>query len=259
MDLYEIKKEIILTRLISKVLSGFWIKLLLLLMLPVGAATYYLDDIIRSTFTEKKWSIPSTVYARPLEIYQGAELTLADLKTELKLLGYHFVTHINKPGQVLLKGRKVTIFTPGFQFSDEPEPARKIELTFDHGSVSQIVSSDNAFLVRLEPVVIGGIYPSHHEDRLLVQLSEVPESLQKMLVAVEDNNFYHHYGISLRGIGRALLANIKEGEITQGASTLTQQLIKNYYLTSERTLWRKMKEALMAMLLEVHFSKEDIL
>ena len=76
--------------------------------------------------------------------------------------------------------------------------------------------------------MIGGIYPAHNEDRLLVQLSEVPKTLQDMLVAVEDNDFYHHFGISVRGIGRALIANIKQGSIVQGASTLTQQLIKNY-------------------------------
>ena len=74
--------------------------------------------------------------------------------------------------------------------------------------------------------MIGGIYPAHNEDRLLVQLAEVPQPLQDMLVAVEDDNFYNHFGISLRGIGRALIANIKEGGITQGASTLTQQLVK---------------------------------
>ncbi|HEY5715374.1 MAG TPA: penicillin-binding protein 1B, partial [Psychromonas sp.] len=110
-----------------------------------------------------------------------------------------------------------------------------------------------------EPLAIGGIYPSHHEDRLLVQLAEVPQSLQNMLVAVEDDRFYSHFGISLRGIARALISNIKAGGISQGASTLTQQLVKNYYLSSEQTLTRKAKEALMAILLELHFSKSEIL
>ena len=151
-----------------------------------------------------------TVYARPLELYQGAELTLADLKTELELLGYHFVPQINKPGQASIYGNRVQIFTPGFQFSDELEPSRRIVLSFNDGMVSRLATDDGASLLRLEPVMIGGIYPSHNEDRLLVQLAEVPQPLQDMLVAVEDNNFYSHFGISLRGIGRALIANFKE-------------------------------------------------
>jgi penicillin-binding protein 1B len=245
--------------LINKYSSKLWFKLLLLLMVAGLAVTLYLDSVIRSTFADKKWSVPSTVYARPLELYQGATLMQADLKKELSLLGYHFVSSVNKPKQAWVTGNQVTIFTPGFQFSDELEPSRRIKVTFNDGMVSRMVTDDGTSLVRLEPVVIGGIYPSHNEDRLLVQLSEVPKSLQEMLIAVEDKDFYSHFGISLRGIGRALIANIKQGGISQGASTLTQQLIKNYYLSSERTLWRKAQEALMAMLLELHFTKDDIL
>ena len=244
---------------IGKWIGKLWIKVLLLLVVLGIAATLYLDNVIRHTFTDKKWSIPSTVYARPLELYQGAVLSQDDLKTELQLLGYQFVQQVSQPKQVALIGNTATIYTPGFQFSDELEPARKIKLTFNNGTVSDLSSDDAAFLIRLEPVVIGGIYPSHNEDRLLVQLSEVPQTLQDMLVAVEDNKFYQHFGISFRGIARAAIANIKQGGIVQGASTLTQQLIKNYYLSSERTLWRKAQEAVMAMLLEVHFSKQEIL
>ncbi len=246
-------------KLSKKFRKGLWWKLLVTAGVIGLAVIIYLDTIIRSTFDDKKWAVPSTVYARPLEIYQGAELTLKDLKTELGMLGYHFVSKVEKPGQANLSDRRVEIFTPGFQFSDELEPPRKIALTLDDGMITRLVTDDGAALLRLEPVVIGGIYPSHNEDRLLVQLSEVPLSLQKMLVAVEDDNFYNHHGISPRGIARAVVANIKQGGISQGASTLTQQLIKNYYLSSERTLSRKAKEAVMALLLEIHFSKDQIL
>ena len=232
--------------------------LLLLIMVAVGI-TLYLDSVVRSTFTDKKWSIPSIVYARPLEIYEGASLTLRDLKAELKLLNYHFVNNVDHPGEAFINGQTATIYTPAFQFSDQLQPAKKFQLSVTNGFVSRLISNDNAVLVRLQPLVIGGIYPSHNEDRLLVQLSEVPVSLQGMLVGVEDNNFYEHHGISLRGIARAIVANLKKGGFAQGASTLTQQLIKNYYLSSERTLLRKGQEAIMALLLELHFSKADIL
>ncbi|MGB5446017.1 MAG: penicillin-binding protein 1B, partial [Psychromonas sp.] len=238
---------------------SFWWKLLFVFSAVALIFIIYVDSTIRTTFTGNKWSVPSTVYARPLELYEGAELSLRDLKTELGMLSYRFVSRPEKPGQASISGNNVTLYTPGFQFSDELEPARKISLRLNDGIISQISSDDGAELLRLEPVAIGGIYPSHHEDRLLVQLSEVPESLQNMLVAVEDNSFYSHFGISLRGIARAVVSNIKAGGISQGASTLTQQLVKNYYLSSEQTLSRKAKEALMAVLLEVHFSKSEIM
>ncbi|MCG6200830.1 penicillin-binding protein 1B [Psychromonas antarctica] len=239
-------------------LATYW-KLLIVIVVLGSTAVIYLDATIRSTFTGKKWSIPSIVYARPLEIYVGAPLTIVDLKAELKQLNYHFVSRVSKPGEATGSNEKVVIYTRGFQFSDELEPPRKVTLTLDNGTVSQLSSDDNSSLLRLEPVVIGGIYPAHHEDRLLVKLSEVPLTLQEMLIAVEDDGFYDHYGISLRGIARAFIANIKEGGISQGASTLTQQLIKNYYLSSERTLSRKVQEAVMALLLELHFDKSEIL
>lgn len=239
--------------------KGLWWKLLLIPVFIGIAVMVYLDVIIRSTFDENQWAIPSTVYARPLELYEGAALTVKDLQTELSLLGYKFVAHPSKPGQANIQGGQVHLYTPGFQFSDGLEPPRNILLTVKNGSVVKLESDDNASLLRLEPVVIGGIYPAHNEDRLLVQLSEVPKSLQAMLVAVEDDSFYEHHGISVRGIARALVANIKQGGISQGASTLTQQLVKNYYLSSERTFSRKAQEALMAILLELHFTKADIL
>jgi penicillin-binding protein 1B len=239
--------------------KGLWWKLLLIPVFIGIAVMVYLDVIIRSTFDENQWAVPSTVYARPLELYEGAALTVKDLQTELSLLGYKFVAHPSKPGQANIQGGQVHLYTPGFQFSDGLEPPRNILLTVKNGSVVKLESDDNASLLRLEPVVIGGIYPAHNEDRLLVQLSEVPKSLQAMLVAVEDDSFYEHHGISVRGIARALVANIKQGGISQGASTLTQQLVKNYYLSSERTFSRKAQEALMAILLEFHFTKADIL
>ena len=237
----------------------FFFKLFLIATVVLSALLIYLDVQIRDTFDGKKWSIPSTVYARSLEIYPGAPLKLKDLKSELTMLGYQFVSKVKKPGQASIKNSQVTIYTESFQYPNATEPSRVIELDIDEEQISQLHTDDGVSLLRLPPVVIGGIYPAHNEDRLLVKLDEVPDTLIAMLVAVEDNDFYHHYGISPRGIARALIANIKGGSLSQGASTLTQQLVKNYFLSSEKTLSRKVKEALMSLLLEVHFSKDEIL
>ncbi|MFE1654799.1 transglycosylase domain-containing protein, partial [Acinetobacter baumannii] len=102
------------------------------------------------------------------------------------------------------------------------------------------------------------IYPQHNEDRVLIKLNSVPKPLIEALISTEDRNFYHHHGISIRGTARALVSNVTGGR-RQGGSTLTQQLVKNFYLTPERTLKRKVNEALMALLIELHYSKDEIL
>ena len=114
-------------------------------------------------------------------------------------------------------------------------------------------------LARLEPMEIGAIYPNHKEDRILLQLQDVPPLLVAALVAVEDHRFYDHAGVSVKAVARAALANIRSGSVVQGGSTLTQQLVKNYYLTRERSLSRKFTEAIMALLLDWHYDKEAIL
>ncbi|MEO5344531.1 MAG: transglycosylase domain-containing protein, partial [Gammaproteobacteria bacterium SHHR-1] len=101
--------------------------------------------------------------------------------------------------------------------------------------------------------------PAHREDRVLVRYEEIPQTLIGGLLAAEDREYFDHFGVSIKGIARAMLANIKAGRTVQGGSTLTQQLVKNFYLTSERSLKRKANEALMAILLDYFYSKEDIL
>jgi len=248
-----VKKPLILFNL-KHLLKLFIVCIALLIVFLIN-----IDAQIRQTFDGKKWSIPSTVYARALEIYPGATLSINDLTSELQMLGYQFVDKIDKPGQVSIHDSKVQIYTTRFQYPDNIEPARIIRLEFNENKISKLTSDDGVSLIRLAPVIIGGIYPAHNEDRLLVKIDEVPATLIAMLVAVEDSEFYDHYGISWRGIARAFIANIKDGSISQGASTLTQQLVKNYYLSSEKTLTRKIQEALMSLLLELHFTKEEIL
>jgi penicillin-binding protein 1B len=113
--------------------------------------------------------------------------------------------------------------------------------------------------VRLEPTQIARIYPNHNEDRVLVRLADVPKQLVDALIATEDRRFYEHIGLDPYAIARAMVANLRSLQLQQGGSTLTQQLIKNYNLSSERTLSRKLHEMAMALSLERHYSKDQIL
>ena len=113
--------------------------------------------------------------------------------------------------------------------------------------------------MRIEPVLIGNFYPSHKEDRVLVRIQDVSPALLNGLLAVEDKKFYEHQGVNPLAIARAMIANLKAGHAVQGGSTITQQLVKNFYLTNERSWERKAKEAIMAFLLELRYSKREIL
>lgn len=236
-------------------------KLLFTIVVLLGLAILFLDAQIRSQFEGKRWAIPAKVYARPLEIYAGSPLTLAELKIELRGLGYQFTSQASQPGQAAFSSSRAIIATRGFHFPDGQEQARRLVLDFDRQGISNLTGVDGKplALVRLEPILIGGIYPLNNEDRDLIQLKQAPQTLIDSLIAIEDRDFYNHHGVSAKGIARAMWVNIKAGRFVQGGSTLTQQLIKNFYLTSDRSLIRKLLELPMAVLLELHYSKDDIL
>lgn len=222
--------------------------------------TVYLDAVVTSRFEGRRFEVPSRVYARPLEIYDGAGISAGALERELQLSGFRKGDG-TRAGTYRRNGGRFVISTRGFQFPDGKEPRRRLALTVYRDRVKNfsVLSGESAAIVRLEPAQIGGIYPSHKEDRILVQLEEVPALLPATLMAVEDRNFYDHIGIAPLSIARAMLANIQAGQIVQGGSTLTQQLVKNFFLTRDQTLLRKANEALMSLLLELHYDKGDIL
>lgn len=106
--------------------------------------------------------------------------------------------------------------------------------------------------------VIARLHAEENRTRILTS-SQIPQNIKDAVIAIEDERFYNHYGIDLVGITRAMVTNIRAGRIVQGASTLTQQLVKNAFLTSERTFQRKAVEAMMAFQLERRYSKDEIL
>ena len=237
-----------------------FLKLLLAASVAGALLLVFLDARITSTFTDRMWELPAKVYARPLELFVGARVSADDLAYELQVLGYRKVASPRDPGQVARNGGRFEIFTRGFDFPGEREPARRVQVRTGAGGLTGLSAGDRSVdLMRLDPVQIGGICPSHGEDRILVRLEDVPDTLRLGLLAVEDQRFYSHRGFSLSGIARAALSNLRSGQVVAGGSTITQQLVKNYYLTPERTIVRKLTEILMAILLELHYDKDQIL
>ena len=245
---------------------GFVFSSLLLIIVIVGMvllALYLvkLDRTITHKFEGKRWDIPAKVYSQPLELYQDAKVDDSTIKTWLELLNYRSDSAYKRTGTYHKSGNNYTIHTRGFTYSSsDVDKEQVIKLTIADNKIKSVQSTQQnaSGIIRLEPVSIGGIYPDNNEDRLVVSLDDVPQPLIDALIATEDRGFYEHKGVSVRGIGRAVINNFTGGA-RQGGSTITQQLIKNFYLNSDRTMKRKANEAIMAVLLELHYSKEEIL
>ena len=232
-----------------------------LALLAGGVYLLYLDHTVRVRFDGKRWAVPARVYGRPLELYAGAPIGIDQFTAELSRLGYQRGRTAKRPADWSRNGNRIVVRTRDFRFWDGDEASRLLDLTFEGGRIGSLKSDRGAqlALARLEAPEIGSIYPAHREDRVLVRRSDLPELLVSALIAVEDRDFYRHVGVDPKGILRAVWANLRAGGVVQGGSTLTQQLVKNFYLTRERSLWRKINEALMALLLESHYGKDEIL
>ncbi|MBE9563031.1 MAG: transglycosylase domain-containing protein, partial [Proteobacteria bacterium] len=242
----------------------FKIRWIIIVVIMIFAGNYIsaIDVKVREQFEGKRWALPARVYASPLELYSGSNISPDNLGRELKALGYQYSKQLYEAGQYQRNKNKFIITTRAFKFWDGTIPTRKVQVSLNGNkvkSITELQTNREVPLLRLEPRLIGKIYPTHNEDRVLVQLKNVPQQLIDAIISVEDRNFYSHFGVSLRGIMRAFFENVKSGELVQGGSTLTQQLVKNFYLTPERTLKRKINEAIMSILLEWHYSKEQIL
>ncbi|UNG17741.1 penicillin-binding protein 1B [Stutzerimonas zhaodongensis] len=240
---------------------GWIIKLSIVALVLLAGVAVYLDAVVQEKFSGKRWTIPATVYARPLELFVGQKLDKDDFLNEVDALGYRREKSVSGPGTVSVASNAVEMHTRGFRFYEGAEESQRIRVRFSGDFVAGLAYMDGGELpvVRLEPLVVGGLYPAHNEDRILIKLDQVPPYLVETLVAVEDREFFDHLGVSPKSIARAVWVNLTAGEVRQGGSTLTQQLVKNFYLTNERSLSRKATEAMMAVLLELHYDKPEIL
>lgn len=220
----------------------------------------YLDRTIKSTFEGRRWSIPAQVFAQPTELFPGADLSRTALTRELVRLGYRKATHLSQSGTYEVNGNQMHVHLRPFQFMETSRTAQRIAIRFEGSKIAQITHENSPIpLIRLEPAIIGSFFPSHGEDRLILTPKEVPPLLSEGLKAIEDRSFDEHIGFSIPGILRALLINLRAGETQQGGSTLTQQLVKSYFLDNQRTIKRKLTEVAMAIILDARFTKEDLM
>ncbi|MGH8443146.1 MAG: penicillin-binding protein 1B [Nevskiaceae bacterium] len=221
-----------------------------------------LDREVRVRFAGARWALPAQVYAAPVLVYPGLNLSRKGIVRELDRLGYRAVPVLGGPGTYVSKPGRVTVYTRPFLFWDGQQPGTRVEIDLNETDVAELYDQDakqGRSLLRLDPMLIGSIYPTAGEDRVLVRLDEVPPLLPAGLIYVEDRHFQGHFGLDPKAIVRAAWANLRARRTVQGGSTITQQLVRNFFLTLERSWTRKITEAFMAILLEIHYSKQEIL
>ena len=255
----------VLGRYFTPIFKYWLLRIAIVAFVAMLAFVAYLDVDIRRQFEGEKWALPAHVYTRPMELYVGQSFDLELIQSELHELGYIQREQLDRVGSYVLNQQGISIYQREFRFWDSLRPQQKIQLNTKKGVVSeiQILSEfrdpQATEIIRLEPRLFGSASPMSHEDRTLLKLEDVPQPLIDALIAIEDRQFYSHFGINPVGIMRAMVRNFKAGRVVQGGSTLTQQLVKNYYLSSEQTYRRKFVELIMAILLEVRYSKDEIL
>ena len=241
-----------------------WIKRLSLLallgVLVLAGYMVWLDVQLRERLDSRQYQLPARVYARPLILKEGMVMRPDELASEFAALNYKQVPALEEPGQWQREGMEYLVWRRDFIHADKREPAAKVRFRLRNDELSNLRSEGDERLkeFRLDAAPIGTLLGGG-DDRTPVRIEEIPPLLGATLIAVEDQDFVHHFGVSPRGIARAMVANFKAGGVVQGGSTITQQLVKNIFFDHKPSLWRKFNEALMAILMEVHYDKAYIL
>ncbi|HYO78864.1 MAG TPA: transglycosylase domain-containing protein [Thermoanaerobaculia bacterium] len=241
-------------RIISWTVGG------LLVLLVLAGIWVYRESVGR--FQVRRLRLPTRIYADYTPLAPGRAMRPDDLLEKLDRLGYREAERLEKPGDYLRSDGGIDIYTRTFEHPTGSFKAQPLRVAISGSKIENVVSLREARPLEaaaLEPELLTSVLSEQLENRSPVTLQQVPQHLQDAVVVTEDVRFWRHPGVDPFGIFRAVFRNLAAGGVSEGASTLTQQLVKNYFLTSERTYKRKIIEAFMAVILDARYSKREIL
>ncbi len=242
---------------------GFALILLILVSLGLGLYGWNLSLQIDKRFSGRRWSIPSRALSDATILYPGQGVNRSLLVKKLDHLGYRKSSQPPlRKGDMRLTSSRLEIFLHDMKTPQQSREGFPAVVQFSGPRIESIVHSRTGEpipILELEPEELMLFFGPEREQRQLVSIDHVPRHVIRAVLAAEDSRFFEHRGLDPLGILRALYANLRSGDIRQGGSTITQQLAKNYFLTPKRTFIRKIKEALMALIIEVTYDKNVIL
>lgn len=232
-------------------------------LIVLGIYMFHLDRVIVSRFEARRWNLPSRVYSDAFPLYNGRTVTIYDLKERLTYLGYrpvsatpeHFGEYLNTSGHF-------EIYLHSFAYPHEELAGQRITFDINGDKISGLTNleaGESLSLINIEPELIASIFDEKMEDRTFVKLPEIPRLLTDAAILIEDERFYKHHGLDPIGIARAIGVDFLHMGFEQGASTITQQMVRNFFLTLDKKVTRKVNEMLMSTVLELRYSKEEIL
>jgi penicillin-binding protein 1B len=243
---------------VFKVLS---ISVVIVLVLIAALALYVYKQSV-GKFEIRRLSLPTRIYTDYVPLKPGTIISPEDLIERLERLGYRQQPALAQVGDYQVATNIVGIWTRPFTHPTGKYASEPLKITFRGAQIESVVSARDGGIrenTAIEPELLTSILGDQLENRRPVTLDQVPKSLQDAVVVTEDVRFWHHPGVDPIGLFRALFRNIRAGGVTEGGSTLTQQLVKNYYLTGVKTYKRKVIEAFMSVILDAKYSKREIL
>lgn len=233
----------------------------LLMSLFWASYFFYLYSEIKARFESRRWSVPARVFSAPVLLYPGQVLSVSQLGQIFQERRYQeAVREPLRAGEYKASRDRMTVYLREFKFPGHTLASRRIHFVFQQNRLARIQSGDaDLVFLEIEPLEIARLFGPERESRSLINIEQVPRHLIDSVTAIEDHRFYEHRGVDWVGISRALWMDLRARRVVQGGSTITQQLVKNYFLEPERSVKRKLLEASMAVIIEYMYEKDEIL
>ncbi|HVT44358.1 MAG TPA: PBP1A family penicillin-binding protein [Thermoanaerobaculia bacterium] len=230
-------------------------------ILVIATAIFVYSQAV-GRFEVRRVALPTRIFTDLFPLEPDLALSRDSLIETLGRLGYRSGTTLDKPGDYAVKEGVVSIYIRPFKSREGDRSEQQVSIRFERGRIAEVLESPGGGAVTgaaLEPELLTSVLSERLENRRPVKLDQIPDHLVDAVIVTEDVRFWQHPGVDPVGIGRALFRNLRARGVAEGGSTLTQQLVKNYYLTGERTFRRKIVEAFMSLILDAKYSKREIL